>query len=130
VFIDERKRCESETNQDQVTVASRIFQLHQHINSTFTLSETTLKKIARFLFNKDHNRKYAEILDTDSYAQLFLQNEEKENQEKIGIIRLSRNLKVKVGTHGELQFDKEIFISPQERELYRAANIRFAAIWA
>jgi very-short-patch-repair endonuclease len=52
-----------------------------------------------------------------------LENQKVSIQKKIDIERLGANLNVKVGEHGNLQFDKDIFNgSPQEKELYLAAK--------
>lgn len=123
VFIDELKRHENETNDDLIVVASRIFQIHKHDNSTFTLSENALKGIARYLFDKTPSEIYAKILIDDPDAQLFLGNLKVTIQNKIDIDQLSANLNIKIGEHGNLQFDKDIFNgSPQEKELYLAAK--------
>ncbi|MDE3236668.1 MAG: DUF2726 domain-containing protein [Bacteroidota bacterium] len=123
VFIDELKRYETETSEDQLAVASRVFQLHQFTDSNFTLSENALKKIARFLFDKNPEKKYAIILCPDSDAMHFLESEEKTIQVEIDTRRLGGNLNIRVGESGRLQFDKDIFNdSPQEKELYLAAK--------
>ncbi len=123
VFIDELKRHENETSEDLIVIASRIFQIHRHDNSSFTLSENALKGIARYLFDKNPDEVYAEILVNEPDAQIFLENQKISIQKKIDIERLGANLNIKVGEHGNLQFDKDIFNgSPQEKELYLAAK--------
>ena len=123
VFIGELKRCENETNEDLIVVASRIFQIHRHDNSAFTLSENALKSIARYLFDKNPDKIYAEILVDDQDAKQFLEDLRVSIQKQIETARLSATLEVKVGERGQLQFDKDIFNgSPQEKELYLAAK--------
>ncbi|WP_300667113.1 DUF2726 domain-containing protein [Fluviicola sp.] len=123
IFIDELKKHENETSDDLIHVATRIFQIHQHDKSAFTLSDNGFRGVARYLFDRNPHRVYAEILIDEPDVQLFLEKEEISIQKRIVIDQLSSNLNVKVGEHGELQFDKDIFNgSPQEKELYLAAK--------
>jgi len=123
VFIEELKGHENETDEDLIVVASRVFQIHRHDNSSFTLSEKALKGIARYLFDKNPIETYAKILDNEPDAQLFLENQKASIQRKTDIEQLGAYLNVKIGEHGNLQFDKDIFNgSPQEKELYLAAK--------
>lgn len=122
VFVDELKRHENETSEDLIVAASRIFQIHKSNSSIFTLSENALKSVARYLFDKNPEDVYAEILINDQDAKQFLENQKIITQKKIDTTRLAANLNVKVGEHGNLQFDKDIFNSPQEKELYLAAK--------
>lgn len=123
VFTDELKRLEDETSEDLVIVASRIFQIHQHDNSRFRLSENAIKKLARYLFDKHPHEIYATILVGDKDADLFLEKSKVERQNIIDLDRISANLNIKVGNNGKLRFDKDIFnSSPQEKELYLAAK--------
>ncbi|MFM7023631.1 MAG: hypothetical protein ACKOXB_11710 [Flavobacteriales bacterium] len=123
VFIDELRRHENETSDDLFIVASAIFQIHRHDNSIFTLSANALKGIARYLFDKNPDVIYAKILVDDHDAQLFLENQTKVVQSKIETELIGANLNVKVGEHGKLLFDKDIFNgSPQEKELYLSAK--------
>ena len=123
VFIDELKRLENETSEDLIIVASRIFQIHRHDNSVFKLSENALKGVARYLFDKNPDTVYAEILVDEEDAQQFLKDQKASIQKKIDTERLGANLNIKVGELGNLQFDKDIFNnSPQEKELYFAAK--------
>ncbi|WP_439483979.1 DUF2726 domain-containing protein [Cyclobacterium plantarum] len=123
VFIDELRRHENETSEDLLIVASRILQIHRHENSSFRLSDNALIKLARYLFDKHPQEIYAKILDGDPDARIFLEKHRIENQKKIDTERISANLNIKVGKHGKLQFDKDIFNnSPQEKELYLAAK--------
>jgi len=123
VFIDELKRLENETCEDVSTIAYRIFQLHTYEKAIFTLSENSLKGIARYLFDKNPHESYAKILVDNQDAQIFLENLKFETQKKINNDRISANLNVKVGEYGKLQFDKDIFNgSDQEKELYLVAK--------
>ncbi len=123
VFTGELKRHENETNEDLIVIASRIFQIHRHDNSAFTLSDNALKSIARYLFDKNPVEVYAKILVNDQDAKQFLEKQKISTQKKIDTARVAANLHVKVGEHGNLQFDKDIFNgSPQEKELYLAAK--------
>ncbi len=122
VFIDELKRIESSTNDDLFTVATRIFQIHNSKSSSFTFSDKALYKLAEFLFDRDPQEKYAIILSDNPKAQEFLENHRREIQTKIDANILSANLNIKLGDQGVLVFDKEIFNSPQEKELYFAAK--------
>lgn len=123
VFIDELKRHENETNEDLIVVASRIFQIHRHDNSAFTLTENALRSIARYLFDKSPHEIYAKILVNEIDAQLFLENQKVSIQKKIDNERLGANLNIKIGEQGNLKFDKDIFNgSPQEKELYLSAK--------
>ena len=123
IFIDELKKHENETSDDLIHVATRIFQIHQQDNSALTLSENGLRGIARYLFDRNPHRVYAEILLDELDVQQFLEKEEFSIQKRIVINQLGANLSIKVGEHGELKFDKDIFNgSPQEKELYFAAK--------
>jgi uncharacterized protein DUF2726 len=123
VLIDELKSHENETNEDLLIVASRIFQIHRHEKSTLRLSENALIKIVSYLFEKDPQEIYATILIDNKDAQLFLEKHKNDIQNKIDTDRISANLNVKIGEHGKLKFDKDIFNgSPQEKELYLAAK--------
>jgi hypothetical protein len=122
VFIDEIRRYEDETNEDLVIVASRIFQIDRLENSTFQLTETTRVKLAKYLFDRHPQEAYAKLLIKDSEAIAFLEKHKKDIQNKIDTDRLSANLNIKIGEHGKLQFDKSIFNSPQEKELFLAAR--------
>lgn len=122
-FIDELKRHENETSEDLIIVAARIFQIHRHDNSVFKLSENALRGIARYLFDKNPQEIYAEILINEADAQLFLRNQRNFIQKKINTELLRAHLNIKVGENGNLRFDKDIFNdSPQEKELYLAAR--------
>lgn len=123
LFIDELKRQENEVDEDLSVVVSRIFQIHIHDNSAFLLSENGLRCIARYLFDKHPNEIYAKILNNDLDAKVFLENHDRTIQEKIDTELIATNLNIKIGTEGNLQFDKDIFNgSPQEKELYFAAK--------
>lgn len=122
VFIDELRRHEDETSEDLLIVASRIFQIHRHDNSRFILSEKAIRKLARYLFDKQPNEIYATILVGDKDADTFIEKIKIERQKRIDTDRISANLNIKVGEHGKLQYDKDIFNSPQEKELYLAAK--------
>jgi hypothetical protein len=123
VFINELKRHENETNEDLIVVASRIFHIHKDDKSSFTLSENALKDIVRYLFDKNPNETFAKILDDEPDAQLFIEIQKISIQKKIETERLGANLNIKMGEHGNLQFEKDIFNgSPQEKELYLAAK--------
>ncbi len=122
-FVDELVRHENETNEDLFIVASRIFQIHNHDKSNFKLSQNAIKGISRFLFNKKPDIVYAKYLDSDQDVQLFLEKHRISLEKTIEKTFLSGNLNIRIGDHGELQFDKEIFNnSPQEKELYFAAK--------
>lgn len=43
-------------------------------------------------------------------------------QKEIDYTRLTASLNIKIGEHGKLKFDKSIFNSPQEKELYIVAK--------
>ncbi len=122
IFIDELKKFEKDSNQDFLIVAVRIFQIHQNKNSAFNLSHNALLKIAKYLFDKNPQENYAKIFHDDSEAQQFLENYNHEIQSKIETTRISANLNIKVGEHAEIVFQKEIFNSPQEIELFIAAK--------
>lgn len=123
VFIDEIKQHEAETNDDTlIVVATNIFQKHIYKGSSFQLSKDAEKRLARYLFDSSPHEKYANILVDDSDAKSFLENNKKEIQDKIDTSRLSANLKIKLGSSGRLQFDKMIFNSQQELELFHAAK--------
>ena len=122
-FIDELKRHETETNEDQLIVASRLFQIHRYENSTFQFSEEALLKLAKYLFEKSPNATYAAYLKDEPDAVEFLERHKKDTQETIDKNRISASLNVKIGNKGQLRFDKEIFNnSPQEKELFYAAS--------
>ncbi len=123
VLVDELMSHENETSEDLFQIASRIFQIHQHDKSAFKLSENTLTGIARYLFNKDPNEIFAKILVNEPDAQQFLENLKVSIQKRIDTERLGAHLEIKVGEHGNLLFDKNIFNdSPQEKELFLAAR--------
>ena len=122
-FSDELKRHETESNEDQLIIASRLFQIHRHDNSTFKFTENAILKLAKYLFEKSPNVTYAAYLKDEPEAIEFLERHKKEIQETIDKNRISANLNVKIGDKGQLRFDKEIFNdSPQERELFFAAS--------
>lgn len=122
-FIDELKRHETETNENQLIVASRLFQIHRHENSTFKFSEEALLKLAKYLFEKSPNATYAAYLKDEPDAIEFLEKHKKDTQETIDKNRISASLNIKIGKKGQLRFDKEIFNdSPQEKELFFAAS--------
>jgi len=121
-LIDELKRYEYDSDGDLLIVAARIFQIHQHKDSAFILSQRALLEVAKYLFDKNPQESYAKVLADDPKAQIFLEDHKKDVQSKIDTNRLSANLNIKVGEHGKLVFDKEIFNSPQEKELFLAAR--------
>lgn len=123
VFVEELKRFENDTSDDLMIVATRIFQIHRHDSSVFKLSKPALEGIAKYLFDKTPSDVYAEILVNDPDAVRFLKERKVAIQKEIDTVRLGANLNIKVGQHGNLQFDKDIFNgSPQEKELYLAAK--------
>ncbi len=122
ILIDELKRYENDSDEDLLIVAARVFQIHQHKDSSFILSQNALLKVAKYLFDKNPQEIYAEVLTNDPEALKFLENHKKEIQSNIDTNRISANLNIKVGKHGKLVFDKEIFNSPQEKELFLAAR--------
>ncbi len=122
ILIDEIKRYENDSDEDLLIVAARIFQIHRHKDSPFLLSQNALLKVAKYLFDKNPQVIYAEVLADDPEALKFLTDHKKEVQSQIDTNRISANLNIKVGEHGKLVFDKEIFNSPQEKELFLAAR--------
>ncbi|WP_157501263.1 DUF2726 domain-containing protein [Echinicola vietnamensis] len=125
ILVDEIKRYESEVddgNNELFIVVARIFQIHEHKESSFEMSASGEKKIARYLFDKNPQVNYAEVLTDDIDAQEFLKNHQNKVKSIIDTTRISANLNVKVGEYNDLVFDKEIFNSPQEKELFIAAR--------
>ena len=120
-FIAEIKRYEAEGEPDLYLVAARLFQLHQQRNSLLELSENTVIGIANYLFKKHPTVEYAIVLKNNADAQRYLEAFQRENNEIISNTIIGANLDIKVGETGKLQFQKEIFNSPQEKELYLAA---------
>jgi len=123
VFIDEIKRHEDETNEDLFIVATSIFQRHYYKNSRFRLSEDAEVRLAKYLFDRQPHEIYAKILVDDPSAKAYLEKCNNKRQNEIDNIRLSSNLNIRVGEHGNLKFDKDIFNgSLQEKELFLAAQ--------
>lgn len=122
ILIDELKRHENDSSEDLHQVATRIFQIHENKESLFNLSQNVLLKIAKYLFDKRPNEKYAKVLKQDLEALQFLKIHKQEIQDRIDNDRISGNLNIKVGIHGKPLFEKEIFNSPQEKELFLAAK--------
>lgn len=122
VFIEEIKRLEDETNEDLLIVAASIFQRHYYKNSSFRLSVDAEFRLAKYLFDKYPHEAYAEILIGDPSAEAYLERRNNERQNEIDNNVLSSNLNIRIGEHGELKFDRDIFKSPPEKELFLAAQ--------
>lgn len=122
IFIAELRRLEHSSNEDLTIVAARVFQIHQHKDSKFKLSKETEIKIAKYLFDKNPSEVYAKVLVNDAEAQKFLINHNQKIQKEIVTSQIGANLNVKMSEAGNLVFEKEIFNSPQERELFIAAK--------
>lgn len=120
-LVDEIKRYEEEGDTEVFAVLARLFQLHQGTNSTLKFSENGLLKIAEYLFDKHPAVPYAQVLKNNLDAQIFLQKHNKDIISQIETTKISANLNIKIGETGKLLFQKEIFNSPQEKELYLAA---------
>jgi len=122
VFIDEIKRHENESNDDLYLVAKRIFEIHKSQNSKFKLAEKAQEKLTKYLFDKHPEVAYAIHLPNDEKAKNFLIKDDEEAQKRIDNQRLSASLDINVGESGCLVFEKSIFNSPQEKELFLAAQ--------
>lgn len=73
IFISEIKRLEDEANDDLFVVASRILDIHRHVNSSFQLSPDSLESLAKYLFDKHPDEAYAKFLVNDPVAKSFLE---------------------------------------------------------
>ena len=121
-FISELKRYEKDSDEDLFPVAVRIWHIQQQKDAPFKFPQSNLVTVAKYLFDKDPQKSYAEVLLDDPKAKTFLENHKEINKAEIAKNMLAAKLKIKVGEHGKLAFDKEIFNYPQEKELFIAAR--------
>jgi len=121
-FISELKRYEKDSDEDLFPVAVRIWHIQQQKDAPFKFSQSNLVTVAKYLFDKDPNEIYAKILVDDPKAKTVLENHKETIKATIDRNMLGAKLKIKVGEHGKLTFDKEIFNYPQEKELFIAAR--------
>ncbi len=103
-------------------VLARLFQLLHDTNSSLKFSEDIIQRIAEYLFEKYPTVPYAQALKNNHKAQKFLQEHNKNIISQIETISTGANLDVKVGETVYLLFHKEVCNSPQEKELYLAAQ--------
>ncbi|MFT4680789.1 MAG: hypothetical protein ACI9YU_000621 [Flavobacteriales bacterium] len=125
VLVEELIKVEDDEADFAFITAARIFNLDRNTGSSFRVSEPTLLRIARFLFDHDAQEQFAKVLVSDEDAREFLTKGERERQSIIDNTKLGASLDIKVSESGGLLFKKKILNSPQEMELNRAAKCSF-----
>ncbi|MFN5984205.1 MAG: DUF2726 domain-containing protein [Fluviicola sp.] len=121
-LINELKRHENERNEDSITAATTIFTTHEDSKFKFKLSDNAYKKLTKYLFDKNPSDYYARIISDDKEAIDFLEQHNIETEKKISKGIIGAHLNIKSNEQGELNFVKDIFNSPQEKELYFGAK--------
>ncbi|MBS9522408.1 DUF2726 domain-containing protein [Litoribacter alkaliphilus] len=123
-LVSEIRKFENENSENLSNVLTRIFQLNQNLK-ILKLSNTCLKQIAEYLFQKHPSEKYAKLLPDNELAKRFLDALSKERVLQAEKSILASKLNINVGMAGDLDFSKSIINSPQEVELYLAAKSLF-----
>lgn len=126
-FINELKNYEHKGGVDDnlYLVPSRLFQIHSSSEYLFSFSKEATLSVAKYLFEKHKLESYAKVLVDDEEAIAFLKSKEKLNQDMVNSSRVRGSFTVKEGVGKGSAYQKSIFNSPQEKELFFAAKKAF-----